>query len=86
MAFLGIDTRDDNDNAEAFERSEHLPYRSFSDQGGTLMLDMQSVINMSSMPMTVVLDKQGRVAAAVYGPTTARLTIKEIVRPLERES
>jgi thiol-disulfide isomerase/thioredoxin len=84
-AFLGINTRDNEGNAEAFEQSQRIPYPSFSDQDGSLVLDMQQVVDMRSLPVTVVLDKRGRVAAAVYGPTTA-ITLKEIVSPLERES
>jgi thiol-disulfide isomerase/thioredoxin len=84
-AFFGINTRDNEGNAEAFEQSQRVPYPSFFDQDGTLVLDMQQIVNMRSLPVTVVLDAQGRVAAAVYGPTTA-ITIKDIVSPLERES
>ncbi len=83
-AFLGINTKDNEETALAFERSQRIPYPSFSDQDGSLVLDMQSVIPMSALPMTVVLDKAGRVAAAVYGATTA-ITLKDIVKPLERE-
>lgn len=85
VTFLGINTKDNDDNALAFERSQQIPYRSFSDQDGRLVLAMQSVVNMAALPMTVVLDRQGSVAAAVYGPTTA-ITLKDIVQSLERES
>jgi thiol-disulfide isomerase/thioredoxin len=85
VTFLGINTRDDEGSARAFEAAQRVPYPSFADQDGSLVLKMQSVINMRSLPMTVVLDKQGRVAAAVYGVTTAT-TIKDIVAPLEHES
>jgi thiol-disulfide isomerase/thioredoxin len=84
-AFFGINTRDNEGSAEAFEQSQRIPYPSFSDQDGSLVLQMQQVVNMRSLPVTVVLDARGRVAAAVYGPTTAT-TIKDIVSPLERES
>ncbi|MGI8701541.1 MAG: TlpA family protein disulfide reductase [Nocardioidaceae bacterium] len=83
--FLGINTRDSDASAMAFQRAQHVPYPSFSDQDGSLVVQMQSVIAMSALPVTVVLDKEGKVAAAVYGPTTA-ITIKDIVAPLERES
>lgn len=82
--FMGINTRDNEGSAEAFVRSQGIPYPSFSDQDGSLVLDLQHAVNMSALPVTVVIDKQGRVAAAIYGPTTA-ITLKDIVRPLERE-
>lgn len=84
-SFMGINTRDNEANAVAFVRSQGIPYPSFSDQDGSLVLDLQRVVNMAALPVTVVLDKEGRVAAAIYGPTTA-ITLKDIVRPLEGES
>lgn len=82
--FLGINTRDNEGNAQAFVRSEGIPYPSFSDQDGSLVLQLSRVVPMSALPVTVILDKQHRVAAAIYGPTTA-ITIASIVKPLERE-
>jgi thiol-disulfide isomerase/thioredoxin len=85
VAFLGINTRDNEGNAEAFVRAQHIPYPSFSDQDGSLVLDMQHVLPMSSLPITVILDRQHRVAAAIYGPTSA-VTIEDIAKPLERRT
>jgi thiol-disulfide isomerase/thioredoxin len=82
--FMGINTRDLTANAEAFVRVQRIPYPSFVDQDGSLVLQMERVINMSSLPVTVVLDKRGRVAAALYGPVTA-LTLEELVHQVERE-
>jgi thiol-disulfide isomerase/thioredoxin len=85
VAFLGINTRDNEGNAAAFVRAEGVPYPSFADQDGRLVLQLQRVLDISGLPVTVVLDRQHRVAAAIYGPTTA-ITIEEIVKPLEREA
>lgn len=84
-AFYGIDTKDDAATAEAFVRSNAVPYPSFFDQDGSLVLDLQSVVNVQARPSTVVLDEQGRVAASIAGPTTA-ITLKDIVQSLEQES
>ena len=84
-AFFGIDTKDDAATAEAFSRNNEVPYPSFFDQDGSLVLDLQSVVDVVARPSTVVLDKQGRVAAAIAGPTTA-ITLQEIVGSLEQES
>lgn len=85
VAFLGINTRDNEGNAEAFVRANAIPYQSLSDQDGSQVLEMQRLLPMSALPITVILDKEHRVAAAIYGPTTA-ITIEAIVKPLERES
>lgn len=83
--FMGIDTRDDASAAEAFVRAQHVPYPSFFDEDGSLLLLLQRAIAMNALPTTVVLDKLGRVAARISGPVSA-LTLEQIVRPLERES
>ncbi len=84
-AFFGINTKDDAASAQAFIRNNSVPYPSFSDQDGSLVLRMQSVINVWARPSTLVLDQHGRVAAAIYGPTTA-ITLEDIVQGLEKES
>lgn len=82
--FMGINIRDNESDAESFVRTHGIPYPSFFDQAGDLRLQLQRVVPVSSQPETIILDKLGRVAAAIYGPTTA-ITLKDIVRPLERE-
>lgn len=84
-AFFGINTRDVTSNAEAFVRVQKIPYPSFADQDGSLVLEMERVVNMSSLPVTVLLDKEGRVAAAIYGPVTT-LTLTDIVHELEHQA
>jgi|SRR6478735_2796345 len=85
VAFIGINTRDDQSSAEAFVRAQKVPYPSFSNQSGSLLLELQRVVPVSAMPETIILDKQHRVAAAIFGGTTA-ITVTEIVKPLEREA
>lgn len=85
VAFFGVDTRDNEGNAQAFRVSSKAPYPSFFNQDGSMVLELSKFVNMSATPTTVILDKQHRVAAAVYGPVTAT-TIRDLVQPLERES
>lgn len=85
VAFVGINTRDNEGNAEAFVDDHHIPYPSFSDQDGELVLQLGRVVPVAAMPSTFILDKQRRIAAVIYGATTA-ITIEAIARPLERES
>ncbi len=85
---MGINIRDNEGNAEAFvRRYQGVPYPSFSDQDGSLVLELQRVVNDArSLPVTIILDKQHRVAAAIYGPTTADHARRTSSEPLERES
>lgn len=85
VAFMGIDIRDNEGNAEAFIRSYHVPYPSFFTQDSSLLLGLQRVTSVPSPPVTIILDKQHRVAASIYGATTA-ITLRDIIRPLERET
>jgi thiol-disulfide isomerase/thioredoxin len=85
VTFMGINTRDNEANAEAFVRAHHLPYSSFYDQDGELVLALGRVVAVVAMPTTIILDRQRRVAAVIYGATTAT-TIEAIAKPLERES
>lgn len=82
--FMGIDTRDESGAAEAFVRAQHVPYRSFFDEDGSLLLLLQRAVPMNALPTTIVLDKHGDVAARISGPVDAT-TLEQIVRPLERE-
>lgn len=85
VAFIGINTRDNEGNAESFVRDHHIPYPSFSDQDGSLVLQLGQVYPVAAIPSTFILDKQHRIAAVIYDATTA-ITIEDIVKPLERQA
>lgn len=66
--FIGIDTREDNSAAaEAFVREQQIPYDSIFDRDGSAMLAFYGMLSPNSLPSTMVIDKQGRVAALVLG-------------------
>jgi thiol-disulfide isomerase/thioredoxin len=85
VSFFGIDIRDSEGQAEAFIRTHQVPYPSFADQDSSLLLELQRVVPVPGQPVTIILDKHHRVAASIYGSTTA-ITLKDIIRPLERET
>jgi thiol-disulfide isomerase/thioredoxin len=58
VAFIGILTRDNPANAEAFERRFKIPYPTVIDDSA------------NAIPTTVLLDKKGRVAARISGAVT----------------
>jgi thiol-disulfide isomerase/thioredoxin len=69
VAFLGIDTRDDDPaQAKAFESTFGISYPSIVDDGGAVLLNLRGVVTPNSVPTTLVIDEQGRVAARVSGP------------------
>lgn len=68
VAFIGIDSRDDDlAAAKAFQESFGITYPSLVDEGGALLLALRGVVAPKSVPTTLVLDAQGRVAARVNG-------------------
>jgi thiol-disulfide isomerase/thioredoxin len=68
VRFLGINTRDDAAQAQAFERTFSLDYPSVLDAGtGSALLALRGQANPQAVPTTLVLDRGGRVAARVVG-------------------
>ncbi|GAA1392258.1 hypothetical protein GCM10009599_12850 [Luteococcus peritonei] len=69
--FIGINTRDlDPAPAKAFARSFKITFPHFFDPDGSLLLQLKA-IPPKAIPSTLVLDKQGRIAARILGETTA---------------
>lgn len=65
VAFVGINTRDNSkQNAAAFEENFGITYPSLYDPDGKLMLRFpKGTLNPQSIPSTIVLDKEGKIAA-----------------------
>lgn len=78
VAFIGINTRDNRAAARAFVRSFKVPYPSVEDAEGQLLLNFHGTIPTSVVPTTVVIDRQGKVAARIIGPVSYN-TLKGIV-------
>ena len=75
VKMLGVNPRDDVGTAQAFERTFAVPYPSIHDEGARAVAAFEGVVPLQSMPTTVVLDRQGRVAARILGqvdPTILR--------------
>lgn len=71
VQFVGLNTKDDAAGAAAaFDRRFGITYPSLVDPDGRLLLTFRSTIPPAAIPSTLVLDKQGRVAARVLGPTS----------------
>ncbi|MFG2879326.1 TlpA family protein disulfide reductase [Streptomyces sp. NPDC048337] len=65
VAFVGINTRDNSEqNAVNFEQNYGITYPSLYDPNGKLVLRFpKDTLNPSAIPSTVVLDKEGKIAA-----------------------
>jgi len=68
--FLGVDVRDTTASAQAFAHSFGITYPSVSDPSSVITLDFTSVVPIAGTPTTLVIDKTGHIAGAVFGPVT----------------
>lgn len=68
VAIVGLDVSDDPDAARAFEKDFSMPYPSIADPDGSLLRTIPGV-PPSAIPSTVILDKSGRIAVRIIGPT-----------------
>ncbi|KAE8764364.1 TlpA family protein disulfide reductase [Georgenia thermotolerans] len=64
---LGVNPRDDAGAAQAFERTFEIPYPSIHDSDARAVASLEGLVPLQAMPSTVVLDRQGRVAARILG-------------------
>jgi thiol-disulfide isomerase/thioredoxin len=62
VRFLGINVRDDRDKAKAFQQGR-VTYPSVLDPSSKLALDFD--IPPNTIPATIVLDRQGRIAVVI---------------------
>ncbi|MFD0269319.1 TlpA family protein disulfide reductase [Streptomyces sp. NPDC127106] len=79
VRFLGINTRDrDRAAARSFVRAHDVTFPSLHDPEGELLLRFPpALLNPQAVPSTLVIDRRGRIAAAIGGAVT-----DEQLRPL----
>jgi thiol-disulfide isomerase/thioredoxin len=80
VAFIGILTRDNPANAEAFARRFKLPYPTLIDD--SILIGFKGTLPANAIPSTVILDKKGRVAARISGA----VTVASLTQLIERVS
>lgn len=77
--FVGVNTKDDRGNAQSFVQTNAISFPNIYDEQGETALRLGS-IPQASLPFTVLLDKQGKVAA-VY---VIRLSPTDLRRALDK--
>lgn len=87
VAFVGVNVRDQAGNATAFEKSYGVEYPSILDVNeGDVQLAFAGDVPPAAVPTTLVLDKQGRVAARVLGQLEDASILRGLVDRLLEES
>ena len=82
VAFIGILTRDNPANAEAFERRFNIPYPTVIDD--SILLGFKGSLAANAIPTTVILDKSGLVAARISGVVTVA-SLSELIEKVAAE-
>ncbi|WP_392543183.1 TlpA family protein disulfide reductase [Oryzobacter telluris] len=83
VQFMGIDFREGPASGAAFAKRAGITYPSLSDKPGLLILALQG--KAPTVPTTLVLDTDGRIAARVNGPVDAT-TLRGLVDDVLAES
>ncbi|HEX7738263.1 MAG TPA: TlpA disulfide reductase family protein [Marmoricola sp.] len=80
VVFLGIDTRDGaRSMGRAYQRRFDVPYPSIFDPDGETLLAFRGTLSPNAIPSTMVIDKQGRIAATVLGALGSQTTLYDLV-------
>ena len=82
VAFIGILTRDNPATAEAFARRFAMPYPTFIDD--SLLIGFKGTLPANAIPSTVLIDKNGNVAARISGEVTLT-SLSKLIRKIEAE-
>jgi peroxiredoxin len=81
---LGINSTDAPGAALSFERTFEVPYPSVHDSDGSAVAAMQGTVVLNAVPTTVVVDRDGLVAARVLGRVEAS-TLRGLVEDVLAE-
>ncbi|WP_371497714.1 TlpA family protein disulfide reductase [Kitasatospora sp. NBC_00374] len=86
VQFLGINTRDtDPANAVRFEQEKGITFPSIFDPAGTEILKFpKGTLNPSAIPTTIVIDRQGRLAARSLHPLSTE-DLEAMLKPVLAE-
>jgi len=78
VEFVGVDIKDEKSKALAFQRAKKVPYPSLFDEDGEQLLKFRGSAPQNP-PTTLVLDRQGRVAARFVQP----VTLSQLLAPVQ---
>ena len=85
-SYLGINIRDSSvDQAKAFVRNFEVPFPSVYSPDGKALLAFAGTLTPRTIPATVVLDREGRVAVPIIGSIPSTQTLKELVEEVAAE-
>ncbi|MDR6905425.1 thiol-disulfide isomerase/thioredoxin [Agromyces sp. 3263] len=86
VTFVGVNVRDQAGTAASFEKKYGVTYPSILDvESGSAQLAFAGPVPPAAVPTTIVLDREGRVAARILGQLTDASILESIVDGLLAE-
>ena len=82
VILIGVNVRDAEGPARAFEETYSITYSSMPDPDAEIMYSLRGQVAPNAVPSTLVLDREGRVAARVSGaadPSVLRAMIDRVL-------
>jgi len=87
VAFVGVNVYDSADVARTFEEEQGLAFPSILDvQSGAVQLAFAGKMAPNAVPTTLVLDREGRVAARISGVIRDPDILRALVETVEEEA
>ena len=84
VLFLGLNVSDETAAASEFVDATGMPYASIVDLSGAMLATIPGV-PAKALPSTVIIDREGRIAARIIGPVRGG-EVAEITAEVARES
>lgn len=84
VRFVGVNVKDTEQGAQAFLAEFGVTYPTVYDEIGARMLAFRDTLPPAAVPSTLVVDRQGRMAARVLGQISER-SLADIVEPIAAE-
>jgi thiol-disulfide isomerase/thioredoxin len=78
VQFIGVNTRDNETDAIAFEDEFAVTYPSVVDTDGRRMLAFRDTLPPNAIPTTLIVDRDGNLAARVLG-AVSETTLRELI-------
>lgn len=84
VRFIGLNTRDSQAAAEAFVANKGVTYPSLVDSDGRIQVRFADTLPPQAIPSTLLIDRQGRVAARALGKVSES-DLRGLIEPLVEE-
>jgi len=86
VTFVGINVRDQDATAAAFNTTFGISYPTLTDQNGSIQLAFASSVPPNAVPTTLILDGEGRVAARILGALADRSILTALIESVVAET